>query len=79
MNRKDLILEIRETTGGDLPESRRILEIVLAALAKGFENGRNITIKGFGTFSIWHQSERQGRNPKNGVPAKIQARTSIKF
>lgn len=79
MNKKDLIIEIRETVGGNLAESRRILEIVLAALAKGFENGRDITIQGFGTFSIWHQSERQGRNPQNGVPAKIQARTSIKF
>ena len=79
MNKRDLIREIQETGGGSLSTSRRILEVVLATLTKELENGRDITLQGFGTFSLWYQSERQGRNPQNGEPAKIHARTSVKF
>ena len=34
---------------------------------------------GFGTLSAWEQTERIGRNPKNGVAYMIRARKSVKF
>lgn len=38
-----------------------------------------ITFQGFGTFSLWKQSARKGRNPKTGTPSPIPARNSVKF
>lgn len=39
----------------------------------------SIIFQNFGTFSLWRQTERQGRNPKTGEPVIIKARKSIKF
>lgn len=38
-----------------------------------------IMLQGFGSFNIWHQAARLGRNPKNGLPYMIPSRKSIKF
>ena len=35
--------------------------------------------QGFGTFTLWSQSERPGRNPKTGIPVTIPSRNSVKF
>lgn len=36
-------------------------------------------LQGFGCFSLWKQTARPGRNPRNGVGCTIEARNSIKF
>lgn len=55
----------------------------MKAFEKVFEEsvteGIPIALQGFGTFHIWQQTERQGRNPKTGIPAQIRARNSVKF
>lgn len=55
----------------------------MRAFEKVFEEsvieGSPIALQGFGTFHIWQQTERQGRNPKTGTPAQIRARNSVKF
>ncbi len=38
-----------------------------------------VVMKGFGSFTLWQQSARPGRNPKTGKPALISARNSLKF
>lgn len=39
----------------------------------------DIIFLNFGTFSLWPQTERMGRNPKTGAPVPIKARNSVKF
>lgn len=38
-----------------------------------------VVMKGFGSFTLWQQSARPGRNPKTGKPAVVPARNSLKF
>lgn len=54
----------------------KALEEVLATSIKEEEI---ITFQGFGTFTLWKQTARKGRNPKTGAPSPIPARNSIKF
>lgn len=42
-------------------------------------SGETITIQNFGVFAPWHQTARPGRNPKDGSPHDVPARTSVKF
>lgn len=79
MNKTDLIRAIHSVRGGSISETRYFLEIVLDSIAKELKNGGDITFQGFGSFTLWHQRERLGRNPKSGEPAQIPARKSVKF
>lgn len=38
-----------------------------------------IVLQGFGTFSLWKQTAREGRNPRTGEDCLIRARKSVKF
>lgn len=38
-----------------------------------------IMLQGFGTFTLWKQSARPGRNPRTGNECLIHARKSVKF
>lgn len=41
--------------------------------------GNSIGLQGFGSFVSWQQTERLGRNPRNGKPCMIPPRISVKF
>lgn len=55
------------------------LDAFNAELAEVFRKEERLVIKGFGTYSLWKQAARQGRNPKNGNIYMIPPRTSVKF
>ena len=48
-------------------------------VAKGIREGESISMKGFGSFVPWQQSERLARNPKTGEEVMITPRVSVKF
>ena len=54
----------------------KIIEIIFLESAEALRNGRNIEIRGFGTFKIVKRKARVGRNPKNSklvqIPEKKQ-------
>lgn len=38
-----------------------------------------IILQGFGSFTLWKQTARPGRNPRTGSECLIRARKSVKF
>ena len=42
-------------------------------------SGNRIEIRGFGVFSKKEVKQREGRNPQNGNPIIIKAKSTIKF
>ena len=42
------------------------------------DNG-GIVLQGFGSFSLWKQTARMGRNPRTGSECLIQPCNSVKF
>ena len=52
-----------------------IFEQITAALA----DGDRVQIPGFGSFSVSHRAERQGRNPATGETITIKASNNVRF
>ena len=60
-------------------ESSDLVEAVLEELCVCLENGEEVKLSSFGTFSVQSKSERVGRNPKTGIEAVITPRRVLSF
>ena len=47
----------------------RIIDIIFFEITSALAKGRNIEIRGFGTYKIVNRKARTGRNPKNSKPS----------
>jgi DNA-binding protein HU-beta len=73
MNKAELIDVIAGT--GDLSKASagRVLDAVIDAITKTLQGGGQVSITGFGTFSVRERAARQGRNPRTGETIQIAA------
>ena len=55
----------------------KALNLVLDEIIKTVANGKNVQIRGFGSFKIRHLKSRIGRNPKDGSRVEIPAKQSV--
>ena len=79
MNKTEFAKKVAERLA--LPQ-RDILEIMKKmdeVFIEAIREDEYLIYQGFGTFSLWQQSAREGRNPRTGKPAAIPARNSLKF
>ena len=75
-----LMSELAATTNMSQTQCEAVLVVVAKLIAdKTLDEGFSVTIHGLGTFSPNYRPARQGRNPQNGEPLEIKARTVIKF
>jgi DNA-binding protein HU-beta len=52
---------------------------MMRSMSLALKGGDNITLSGFGTFSVYHRKARNGRNPQTGELIKIKTRRVAKF
>ena len=57
----------------------KILEIIFFEFTNALNEGKNIEIRGFGTYKIANRKARIGRNPKNSEPVQIPEKKAIKW
>ena len=55
----------------------KALNLVLDEIIKTLAKGKNIQIRGFGSFKIRQLKSRIGRNPKDGSKVVIPAKQSV--
>jgi len=79
MNKGDLINRIAEDTGITKAQATEALSSVLTAVGDTLKDGKKVSLIGFGTFSVNHRPERQGRNPRTGEAMTISAKNVVKF
>ncbi|MDC3116340.1 integration host factor subunit alpha [Alphaproteobacteria bacterium] len=77
--RNDIIEAISDNVGLSLSDSSIIIEEIFELILSGLENGEEVKISSFGTFSVRHKKIRIGRNPKTGVEVPIKARNVVTF
>ena len=77
--RNDLMDAISEGVGLPLNEASDIIENIFDYILKDLENGEDVKISSFGTFSVKHKKSRIGRNPKTGIEVSIKARNVVSF
>lgn len=79
MNKYELSKRIASHMSVTQQEALKFIRAYQDTLAEVLLEEGAITSQGFGTFTLWPQSERTGRNPQTGSPALIPARNSVKF
>lgn len=79
MNKSELIDAVSSNTGATKADAGRMLESFVDVVTKTLQDGDNIVIPGFGTFSVGHRAGRTGRNPKTGETIEIKAARVAKF
>ena len=57
----------------------KILEIIFLEITKALREGKNMEIRGFGTYKIVKRKARIGRNPKNSELVQIPEKKAIKW
>lgn len=79
VTRADLADAVQRKIGCTRTDSAKCVELVLGEIFDAIVNGEDVKLTSFGTFSVRAKRERQGRNPKTGVGAKITARQVVTF
>ncbi|MBM9537235.1 HU family DNA-binding protein [Desulfobulbus alkaliphilus] len=79
MNKSDLVRSIARSAHISKDAAERGLNGLLATLAVAMQEGKRVTLSGFGSFSVVDRAPRTGRNPKTGEAVPIPSRRVVKF
>ncbi|MCQ9155418.1 HU family DNA-binding protein [Acidomonas methanolica] len=79
MNTSDLIEQIAKTTSRPKTEVKDILDAALDAIVAAAKKDEDVTLTGFGKFSVRHLAARKGRNPATGESIEIAATRKLAF
>lgn len=75
MNKLQLIEKI--AAGADISKAAagRALDAIIGSVIESLQQGDNVALVGFGTFTVRKRSARTGRNPQTGKVITIAAAT----
>ncbi len=79
MNKAELVDKVIETTDLNKASASRAVDAVFDSISNALKCGDQVTIVGFGTFSVSNRAERTGRNPRTGDTITIPASKNPKF
>ena len=79
MNKSQLIEAIAADSGLTKADSARAIDSLLGTVTKTLKKGDEVSITGFGKFSVVKRAARQGVNPRTGERVKIKASKAPKF
>lgn len=79
MNKAELIDKVAVAAELNKASATRAVEAVLDSIAGTLKSGDQVTLSGFGTFSVSARAARTGRNPRTGESISIPASKNPKF
>jgi DNA-binding protein HU-beta len=81
MNKAQLIEWIQKdgTVGETKASAERALNAVLHGIQYGLKKDKQVSLVGFGSFTVRRREGRMGRNPQTGEPIKIKASKTVTF
>jgi DNA-binding protein HU-beta len=79
MNKAELIDKVAVAAELNKASATRAVEALLDSIASSLRNGDQVTLSGFGTFSVTARAARSGRNPRTGETINIPASKNPKF
>ncbi len=71
MTKADIVDNIANGTGLTKVETEIIVDAFLATVSAALRDGRNIEIRGFGSFKVKKRKPRLARNPRTGDEVKV--------
>ena len=79
LNKTQLIKAVASKAGLTQVDAEKAVKGTLEAITDELTDGGNVTLIGFGTFSVFERSARTGKNPQTGATIKIPAKKVAKF
>lgn len=79
MNKSELIDVIAEAASISKSAATKTLDALLVSMTKALKKGEDITLIGFGSFTVRERKARVGRNPKTGDVLQIAASRVVAF
>jgi DNA-binding protein HU-beta len=73
MNKTDLINAIADKAELTKADAGRALEAFFEVVQKSLKKGEDVSVVGFGTFTVRKRAARTGRNPRTNETIKIKA------
>lgn len=73
MNKGDLIEAVSNETGLSKADASRAVESVFSVITDALKNGEQVSLVGFGAFTVKTRAARTGRNPRTGDTMQIPA------
>ena len=73
MNKAELIDAVAGAANLSKADSGRAVDAVVDAITNALSTGQQVSVVGFGTFSVKHRAARAGRNPRTGETIQIAA------
>jgi len=75
----ELVSAVAEMAGTTKKDAEAVLQAVLDVVTKTLSKGEDVTLAGFGTFSVTQRQARVGVNPRTLEKIKIAATKTPKF
>lgn len=79
MNKTGLIDVVSKKTGYTKKDTGAVVDALVEAVIEANVAGEEVSIAGFGKFSVTERAAREGRNPATGETIQIEASKAPKF
>jgi len=79
MNKASIIEDVATKTGGSKTDAERIVDGIFGGITDALKAGEEVSIAGFGIFSVRDRAARTARNPRTGEPVQVAATKVPKF
>lgn len=79
MNKTELVNILTEKSDLKKTEVNQLLDLFAETVINAVQNGENVKLVGFGTFSVSEHKSRQGYNPTTKKLMNIPAKKIVKF
>lgn len=73
MNKAELIESVAGSANLSKADAARAVDAIIDNITKALKKGQQVSVVGFGTFSVKHRAARSGRNPRTGESISIAA------
>lgn len=79
MNKQELVAYVAEQSGLSNAAAQKAIDACFQGITVSMQQGNDVRLVGFGTFSPSQRAAREGRNPQTGETMKIAASVQAKF
>ena len=79
MNKQAIVEVIHGKLGGTKVQAEEIVDLVFDSIIGTMKKGGEVSVAGFGIFSVKARAARMARNPKTGEQVKVAAKKVPKF
>lgn len=79
MNKQGLVEMVHGKLGGTKVQAEDIVDSIFGTIIETMKKGQEVSVAGFGIFSVKGRAARMARNPKTGEQVKVAAKKVPKF